>query len=680
MRGARTLAAFVGCVLFGLGSLAAAGPAPGTVPRPPSPADLFLAAELGGPAILTRVYANGPRDDEFVEIANTGSTFLDLGGWALSDGEGAAAFPLGTLVAPSGRIVATRNATSYAEDLLREADLTWDRGDARRMEGDALRLADAGDEVLLLDPAGDIVDAFAYGGSSYRGAGWSGPPARIPGRGEVAIRATLGGSLLDTDGRGDWDGPRAHRIGQSAFDPWPPTEPAAVYPFTSPESTREAFLAFLGSARTSILAAVYTLTDPTIAGLLADAARRGLDVEVLLEGAPVGGIDPDAWGLAGSLAAAGAHVRWLDGAPDVVKRYRYLHAKYAIVDGRAAWIGSENFGPSGFPPPGGSGNRGWAVAIEDPVLAGHLGLVFDDDFDPRRRDSILAEASSLGPGLAGPVPGPWPTAPPRPAVAARLVIAPDQALWAGGLLDLLDAARESVWIELFYLEDAWGEGPNPFLEATLRAARRGVTCRILLDGSWWNDDPEAEGNDDVAARLNAFAERDGLPLEVRLVEPRGPIDRVHNKGVLVDGRAVFVGSMNWAHGSATENREVGVIVEGRELAGAFEASLLADWGTARSADGFEIDDPGVLAILYAAVAAASVASLRILRGGPKGLKPPPGLRTRARLRGLLRGRRGEVRLLSPHLVAEPEPGPRGGGGARGGGDEARSDRGGPEGD
>src|SRR5256712_7733831 len=88
-------------------------------------------------------------------------------------------------------------------------------GDARQMEGDALRLADAGDEVLLIDPSGAVVDAYAWGDSSYVGAGWIGRAAERMGRGEVAVRGRdLAGGWIDRDAAEDWEGIRHHRLGQ----------------------------------------------------------------------------------------------------------------------------------------------------------------------------------------------------------------------------------------------------------------------------------------------------------------------------------------------------------------------------------------------------------------------------------------------------------------------------------
>src|SRR5207244_5902996 len=115
------------------------------------------------------------------------------------------------------------------------------------------------------------------------------------------------------------------------------------------------------------------------------------------------------------------------------------------------------------------------------------------------------------------------------------------------------------------LHGVWGDIPSPFLEAALAAARRGVSVRILLDGSWASVEADSGTNDDVLERINRRATDERLPLEVRLLEPRGSIERLHNKGAVVDGRAVLVSSMNWALGSATENREDGLIVHDPDL-------------------------------------------------------------------------------------------------------------------
>ncbi len=654
----------------------------GPLPPPPAAAPLFL-REVGAPVLIVRVYANAARGDEFVELANAGSADVDLNAWSLTDLEAIATFPPATWLRIGGRLVATRNATSYAEDTRTAADLTWEQGDGPHMGGGVLRLADAGDEVLLCDASGTVVDAYVYGTSSYVGPGWTGPPAHAAGRGVIASRASSGGGWEDHDDAADWTGLRAYRLGQSAFDPAAVEVGTEPWLLRSPDDGRGRLLSFLASADHTLEAAVYTLTSDAIASVLADRARSGVHVRVLLEGSPVGGIDDDERRIITALQDAGAEVRTLSGGLDVVKRYRYLHAKYGIVDGEAVFISSENFGDSGFPPQGQDGNRGWSVIVEDLALARQLWEVFEEDFDPSRADSVAATGSGGGELVSAEAVLPWY---PRPMAGSRwmrLVIAPDTSLADDGVLGMMASAQERIWIEAFYADDPWGDRANPLLEAAFAAARRGVSVRILLDGSGWSTaEEDATTNDALAAILNDRAGREGLDLEVRVFDPAGPIERIHNKGMVVDGRAALISSMNWAHGSATENREIGVIVEDPSIAAQVEGTFLQDWEGRFDvpAEGVLVSDPVTLLALYAFIAAASAASLRKMRRRDKGLKRRPRFVPRGLLRTALRGRHREVRLLSPELVAEPRDGAGGGARDRGGGEEAHGDLGGPEGD
>jgi cardiolipin synthase A/B len=648
-------------------------------PPPPSPAVSFSGPSEG--VRIIRVYANAARDNEFVELANVARTSVDLSAWSLSDLEATVTFPLDSILPAGGRTVITRNATSYAEDTLEEAGFAWEEGAARRMEGGALRLADAGDEVLLSDASVSIVDAYVWGDSSYGGPGWTGRPAERTGRGEVAVRGhDAEGGWSDRDTAEDWEGPRSYRLGQSSFDLETFDVRGPVSAVLSPDDGDAPLLRFLGSAETTIEVGVYTLTSERIASVLADAAGRGVAVRVLLDGGPVGGIEEEERLLVGSLLASGVEVRWLAGGSDVVKRYRYLHAKYAVVDGRAGWVGSENFGDAGFPPQG-EGNRGWSVVLEDDSVAGALRAVFEHDFDVRRKDSTPAAEPLLRtlPLAARIVQPPLEAAAPGRRVG--LVIGPDTSLDPGGPIGLFASALQRLSIQAFYMDETWGHASNPFLEAAFAAARRGVDVRILLDGSW-SSVADVGTNDDVLFRINDRARDEGVSLEVRLLDPQGPVERLHNKGAVADGRLVLVSSMNWALGSATQNREIGVILEDAGIASRFEAAFDADWdGRATSgADAWRLDDPLALAALYLFVAAASAISLRKLRVGGKGISPGARVRTRASHRPHFRRGSGEVRLLPPELVAEPRPRPRTGRGARGGRPAARRRLRGPEGD
>ncbi|MEZ4611863.1 MAG: phospholipase D-like domain-containing protein [Caldilineaceae bacterium] len=148
-------------------------------------------------------------------------------------------------------------------------------------------------------------------------------------------------------------------------------------------------LAALNSATSSLDAGVYTLEHPALTDVLRQALARGVQVRILLEGSPPGGIsDEQRWCVA-QLAAAGADVRYMaanDGAPrGYSTRYAYSHAKYLVLDGRVALVGTDNFNLDSVPMPADTpvGERRGAYLITDaaPVVAA-LQQIFDTTGSP----------------------------------------------------------------------------------------------------------------------------------------------------------------------------------------------------------------------------------------------------------------------------------------------------------
>ena len=56
-------------------------------------------------------------------------------------------------------------------------------------------------------------------------------------------------------------------------------------------------------------------------------------------------------------------------------------------------------------------------------------------------------------------------------------------------------------------------------------------------------------------------------------------NRVHNKGIIVDGEKVLVSSQNWSSEGVLSNRDAGVIIDNEDLAGFFQAIFIDDWTT-----------------------------------------------------------------------------------------------------
>lgn len=125
---------------------------------------------------------------EWVELYNPTNGVIDLSGWSLGDaaraGEYASGryrFPDGTVLRPGGVIVIAQQAVSVTLrpdlEFLVDPDPSLDDPTVPNMipsgawDGFGLTLGNTGDQVALLDAAGQPVDAVVWGDGSYPGTG-----------------------------------------------------------------------------------------------------------------------------------------------------------------------------------------------------------------------------------------------------------------------------------------------------------------------------------------------------------------------------------------------------------------------------------------------------------------------------------------------------------------------------
>lgn len=104
----------------------------------------------------------------------------------------------------------------------------------------------------------------------------------------------------------------------------------------------------------------------------------------------------------------------------------------------------------------------------------------------------------------------------------------------------IDAAQQSVLME-FYIWSAGGTA-DEVLEALIRAAQRGVACRVLVDAiggrPWWKSDQPGRLR---AAGVNV---RPALPAGLwQMIFSRNDL-RLHRKIVIIDNDVAWTGSMN----------------------------------------------------------------------------------------------------------------------------------------
>jgi phosphatidylserine/phosphatidylglycerophosphate/cardiolipin synthase-like enzyme len=95
----------------------------------------------------------------------------------------------------------------------------------------------------------------------------------------------------------------------------------------------------------------YQFENPYLMDLVLDALDRGVNVFLLLEGNPIGGINDEELYIAAEIRARGGEVRFAND-PFI------NHAKYVVIDSETTMIKTENWKKTGIPYNNTFGNRG----------------------------------------------------------------------------------------------------------------------------------------------------------------------------------------------------------------------------------------------------------------------------------------------------------------------------------
>ncbi len=567
--------------------------------------------------------------DEAFAIQNIGDAPMFLGGMQVTDGEGAITLP-DLILAPGQMAWCAKQAVAFAEIWARKPDCEYQSDTdpaVPNATGASLNLSNAGDELQLLLPGGMLADTVVYKNGDIATDGWKGdalqpyqPSNAFASEGQVYYRlfdaATLLPALSDSDTARDWaQGNRNPIIGRrTAYPGWhlytfsrpedaPFATPRAAQVLIAPDNALSPILQTFQSAQKRIFIETYELTHPWLVQSLAQKARSGVDVRVLLEGSPVRGLTDDARWAAQQLSEAGARVDFMvNDVGNAHDRYPYLHGKFAIIDDETVLISTENFKLSSLPADAADGDtvgrRGYAVIIRDASLWSRAITLFSVDDDRSYPDIFPWQADHPQYGR----PHDPDYQPPRPedlsgyqvrhphpiqvddVARAVMFTAPEASL--APLLDLIQRAGpgDVIFTQQLYEHPWWGaenshaaQDPNVRLEALIAAARRGAVVRILLD-SFFDNPYDTRSNLTTMHYINDIARREGLDMQAQRGNPTQA--GLHAKLHLIalgDERWVVVGSMNGSEASNKLNREMGLALQSVQAFNQLKEVFDSDW-------------------------------------------------------------------------------------------------------
>ena len=544
--------------------------------------------------LITEVYyhAHTGVNNEFITIYNPTNCTLDTTGWYLTNtpsktraDQTKIVFPNNTTIPSYGCLYITQNASAYMWETGNESDFEYNTDSKNAVPqmhaSKKFTLSNKGGTVALKDWYNHTIDLVVYGETDYNYKGWNGSSIPDSGAGVILKRnLNNNGSPVDTNTSNDWIHPRRYGIGQSDFPYTNITFNGEITTFVSPDNSFETIVTELHKANESIYFNIYEFTNPFLCDELVRALHRNVSVNIFLEGSPIGGISDKEKFILNRIASYGGNIRLIvnDRENDVYARYIFDHGKYLVIDNKTVIVESCNWAKTGIPKNPTYGNREWGIIIRNTDVARYFLKVFLDDWNPERCDSYSFHDLdfSISPDFfmdetiyTGSYMPSFESETFHGNFSATPVFSPDTSYRA--ICDMIESAKESIYIEQLYIYKDWKEQISPFVERLVNKSLQGVDIRIIL-----NYNPYYEATNDKCNLTKQFFEENGVLVKF-VYTNWSYFTNVHNKGMIVDNKSVLIASINWNENSVTRNREAGIIIENDDVAEYYARVFFYDW-------------------------------------------------------------------------------------------------------
>ena len=530
--------------------------------------------------------------NEFITIFNPTNTSICLDDWYITNNinsritkQRKILFPKNTFLPAYSYITLTQNASDYQKQRMKLPNFEYsadsDNSIPKLNTTSTIFISNTGGAIALKNKFNHTIDSIIYGNTLVQSLSWDGPPVPSAGQGEILKRRKENNTYLDSNTAEDWIHPYHYLIGQSSFSPNAYYADVTITPFISPDTSFSVISELIQNSRSEILLAIYEFTSIELTNILISALQRNVTLNMLVEGSPVGGMSEKQKFLLHRLHHHGANIHILKGsqAERIYKRYRFIHAKYAVLDEETVIIHSGNFAPTGVPSVVSFGNREWGVALKNKTVAEFYATVFYDDWNIKREDTFCFSSDPIFEqdnyflpeetyyGIYRPIIVQSPSF----TVNAKIqpVLSPDNSF--SEITMLLSQANESIYIQQLYIYPNWTKFENPIIPLLIDKAEKGVDIRIILNYNPFYGSTNIQNN-----ITKNILESHGV--KIKYIYTNWSIFKnVHNKGAIIDNKSVLISSINWNENSFMNNRETGIIIENENIAKYYADVFLYDW-------------------------------------------------------------------------------------------------------
>ena len=277
----------------------------------------------------------------------------------------------------------------------------------------------------------------------------------------------------------------------------------------------------INGARHSIDVTMYEFADTTAERDLAAAARRGVQVRVILDHKEL----QDNSGAYDYFRSHGVKVVWSSSS------FTYTHQKTLVIDGSKAMIMTANLTSEYY-----STSRDFLVVDSSRTDASAIAAVFNADFAHRAV---------------------------RPGDGSDLVWSPTDS--QDKLLGLINGATKSLRI---YSEEM---GDTTIEKALISAAKRGVDVQVCGENSGGEYDSAFSKLAAAGVHVSYYSSSTGFYIHGKVIE--ADYGTAHAK--------VFIGSENFSSTSLNDNRELGLVISSSAIMSAIARSFAADFANGK---------------------------------------------------------------------------------------------------